>query len=257
MQVMQGWIARAFVLLGALLVSGLFADHAGASWSSVTRAERGMLVGKVIVGIGELEWEPSADGEGRGRGVRERVRRAQGAQAREAAAPLEGREGEPAMDRRILIAIGGLVAGLLVGFLLPASWLFVEEAGTPLQPWERVRLDLDDGVLLFVDVRKFGRFSWHADPTERLGPLGIVVDQAIDYLQRLVVVTAPDEDAGHSGTRREQLFVELVSLLVRIVGSVQRAQHFVRPAVEEMRLGQLGSHFDRTRGTLQRLAGTI
>ncbi len=67
----------------------------------------------------------------------------------------------------------GKPAGHLVGHLRMSGRLFVEPAGAPSQPHERVRLALDDGhELLFVDVRKFGRLLAVDALEELLGELG-------------------------------------------------------------------------------------
>ena len=66
----------------------------------------------------------------------------------------------------------GKPSGTIVCHLRMTGRLLVERGDPEPQAWERVRLTLDRGTLLFIDVRKFGRFSWHADPTERLGALG-------------------------------------------------------------------------------------
>jgi len=64
-------------------------------------------------------------------------------------------------------------AGALVVHLRMTGRLHVEPAGRPPGPYTRVALALDDGRFLdFVDVRKFGRFEFHKDPTSRLAHLG-------------------------------------------------------------------------------------
>ena len=68
---------------------------------------------------------------------------------------------------------GGSPAGALTIHLRMSGRLHVESAGTPASPYARVQLALDNGTRLdFVDVRKFGRFEYHADPTDRLADLG-------------------------------------------------------------------------------------
>ena len=65
------------------------------------------------------------------------------------------------------------VAGWLVGHLRMTGRLHVEPADWDPGPHGRVRLDLDDGRRLhFIDVRKFGRLSFHTDLEVRIGQLG-------------------------------------------------------------------------------------
>src|SRR5262245_15593553 len=52
-------------------------------------------------------------------------------------------------------------AGVLCVHLRMTGRLQVDRAGEPPGPWERVRIELDDGrVLRFVDPRKFGRMRF-------------------------------------------------------------------------------------------------
>jgi formamidopyrimidine-DNA glycosylase len=68
---------------------------------------------------------------------------------------------------------GGETAGWLVGHLRMTGRLAVERAGDAVDPWRKVSLELDDGgILRFLDVRKFGRFTFTADLRRTLGDLG-------------------------------------------------------------------------------------
>lgn len=67
----------------------------------------------------------------------------------------------------------GRAAGGLVGHLRMTGRMHVEPKGTRPSPYCRVRLDLDNGqVFHFVDVRKFGRLVFHAEPDVLLEGLG-------------------------------------------------------------------------------------
>jgi len=68
---------------------------------------------------------------------------------------------------------GGTPAGAVVCHLRMTGRLVVEPAGVDAGSYRRVSLGLDDGnVLHFIDVRKFGRFQFEADPEEVLRDLG-------------------------------------------------------------------------------------
>ncbi len=72
---------------------------------------------------------------------------------------------------------GGEPAGGLVIHLRMTGRLLVEPASDPAPAYRRVSLRLDGerpgrDWLHFVDVRKFGRFEFHADPAQRLDHLG-------------------------------------------------------------------------------------
>ena len=68
------------------------------------------------------------------------------------------------------LARGRRSAGALLVHLRMTGRLVVERAdATP--DWSRVRLGLDRGALHFLDVRKFGRLRWWADPQDPDGPL--------------------------------------------------------------------------------------
>lgn len=68
----------------------------------------------------------------------------------------------------------GRKAGVLLVHLRMSGRLHVDPEGAPERPHTRVVLRLDGGrELRFLDVRKFGRFTYEADPGrvfERLGP---------------------------------------------------------------------------------------
>jgi formamidopyrimidine-DNA glycosylase len=68
---------------------------------------------------------------------------------------------------------GRVAAGAIVGHLRMTGRVLVEPRGAPEPEYGKVALALDDGATLhFVDVRKFGRFVWRADPAPELGALG-------------------------------------------------------------------------------------
>jgi formamidopyrimidine-DNA glycosylase len=67
----------------------------------------------------------------------------------------------------------GVAAGALLCHLRMTGRLHVEPAEVARGPHARVWLTLDDGrVLHFDDVRKFGRFTYSADPARDLAALG-------------------------------------------------------------------------------------
>jgi formamidopyrimidine-DNA glycosylase len=68
---------------------------------------------------------------------------------------------------------GGEDAGALLVHLRMTGRLSVVATDAGSRDYLRVALDLDDGRrLLFIDVRKFGRFLWTPEPAERLAELG-------------------------------------------------------------------------------------
>lgn len=68
---------------------------------------------------------------------------------------------------------GGTSAGALLGHLRMTGRMHVEPAGWDVGAYERLRLALDDGRSFhFIDVRKFGRLTWVADPERALRDLG-------------------------------------------------------------------------------------
>lgn len=67
----------------------------------------------------------------------------------------------------------GEPAGTILVHLRMTGRLVVEDSEAPLSPYARVVLGLDDGRrLVFLDVRKFGRFAYHADVEGVLASLG-------------------------------------------------------------------------------------
>lgn len=67
----------------------------------------------------------------------------------------------------------GRAAGALLGHLRMTGRMQVDERGVDPGKFVKVSLDLDDGrVFHFVDVRKFGRLVWHAEPEKELAELG-------------------------------------------------------------------------------------
>jgi len=64
-------------------------------------------------------------------------------------------------------------AGHLLCHLRMTGRLHAEPTGTDMGPYERVRIDLDNGEsLFFIDVRKFGRFIYVNDTKERFAGIG-------------------------------------------------------------------------------------
>lgn len=67
----------------------------------------------------------------------------------------------------------GEPAGSIAVHLRMTGRLYVDPSDEPLDPYVRVALPLDDGrTLSFLDVRKFGRFVYVADPEAFLAHLG-------------------------------------------------------------------------------------
>lgn len=67
----------------------------------------------------------------------------------------------------------GAPGGVVLVHLRMSGRLYVARRGAAADRWVRVVLRLDRGELRFVDVRKFGRMTFHRDPGpvfERLGP---------------------------------------------------------------------------------------
>jgi formamidopyrimidine-DNA glycosylase len=119
---------------------------------TVIRMIRPSLEGRTIVGSRVL-WRPMV-GEAR---FGDRVRGAR----------IE------AVRRRAKYILIELDRGVLVGHLKMSGRMHVEAAGSPMLPYARLRLDLDDGHnLQFVDVRKFGRLRFAREAAELLPDLG-------------------------------------------------------------------------------------
>lgn len=66
----------------------------------------------------------------------------------------------------------GRPAGAVLVHLRMSGRLYVEAGDTAAGDWVRVSLPLDRGVLRFLDVRKFGRITFHEDPAAALAHLG-------------------------------------------------------------------------------------
>jgi len=67
----------------------------------------------------------------------------------------------------------GAPAGHLLCHLRMTGRLHVESTEADMGPYERVRLDLNSGEsLFFIDVRKFGRFTYVNDADERFAGIG-------------------------------------------------------------------------------------
>ncbi|MEM7306376.1 MAG: bifunctional DNA-formamidopyrimidine glycosylase/DNA-(apurinic or apyrimidinic site) lyase [Planctomycetota bacterium] len=86
------------------------------------------------------------------------------------------------------LARDGAGAGALLVHLRMTGRLHVEDPDEPPGDYVRVALDLDDGrQLRFVDVRKFGRFTYSADPADdldHLGPEPLGEEFTVDWLKR-------------------------------------------------------------------------
>jgi len=127
---------------------------------TVARLIRPGLVGRTIAGA-RVAWERSLGGPSKaafGRAVSGCRVTAVGRRAKFVRVDLE-RDGRP--------------AGSVLVHLRMTGRLHVEPGGSQPNEYVRVSLLLDDGRRLdFVDVRKFGRFEFHADPEARLARLG-------------------------------------------------------------------------------------
>jgi formamidopyrimidine-DNA glycosylase len=67
----------------------------------------------------------------------------------------------------------GVASGTLVGHLRMTGRMEVVPQDAPRSPWLRVRLRLAGGAALdFIDVRKFGRFTYARELSDALPPLG-------------------------------------------------------------------------------------
>lgn len=84
----------------------------------------------------------------------------------------------------------GRPAGALLVHLRMSGRLYVEARDeSPAGEWVRVSLPLDRGVLRFLDVRKFGRITFHQDPEAalaHLGPEPLTEEFTADALHRLL-----------------------------------------------------------------------
>jgi len=82
------------------------------------------------------------------------------------------RVGRRAKYVRLDLERGGHAAGALLVHLRMTGRLVVTQGREPTPAWRKVSLRLDRGALHFLDVRKFGRFTFHADPEAALAHLG-------------------------------------------------------------------------------------
>lgn len=126
---------------------------------TVARLLRPQLVGRTVTGA-QVRWTRTVGGR---------------------AAPfLSGVTGAAlaAVERRAKYLVfpltrDGRPAGALLGHLRMTGRMTVREARQPPDPYERVRLALDDGrVFAFDDVRKFGRLEFTTAAHARLAALG-------------------------------------------------------------------------------------
>ena len=82
------------------------------------------------------------------------------------------------LERRAKLVVARLsrgrrAAGAVLVHLRMTGRLVHQPKTEPVPEWTRVSLALDRGVLHFLDVRKFGRMTYHEDPAavlERFGP---------------------------------------------------------------------------------------
>ncbi len=127
---------------------------------TIARSLRGVLLGRRL-GASRVRWRPTLGG----------------LSPRAFAGAIEG-ACVHAVDRRgKFVVIGlerpGAAAGALLVHLRMTGRLQVDPADEPPGPWERVRIELDDGRLLrFVDPRKFGRVLFRARSGAELAALG-------------------------------------------------------------------------------------
>lgn len=126
---------------------------------TVARLLRPHLDGRTVTGV-EVRWARSVGGQARTLGPR----------------VIGARLGRVERRGKFLVfplERGGRGAGALVGHLRMTGRFTVRAADEPADPYERVRLALDDGrALAFDDVRKFGRWVFAAEPQDLLGALG-------------------------------------------------------------------------------------
>ena len=127
---------------------------------TVARLVRPSLLGRRITGA-EASWERSLGGLDartfRGRIMGSCIEKV-GRRAKWIVFDL-GRDGAP--------------AGHILCHLRMSGRLHVEATGSDMGPYERVRIDLDDGQsLFFLDVRKFGRMVYTNDAEERFLGIG-------------------------------------------------------------------------------------
>ncbi|HED64258.1 MAG TPA: bifunctional DNA-formamidopyrimidine glycosylase/DNA-(apurinic or apyrimidinic site) lyase [Planctomycetes bacterium] len=127
---------------------------------TVARLLRRPLAGRRIVGV-RVPWERSLGGMSR-QAFSSAVR-----------GKVFGRVGRRAKYVVLGLREGGAPAGALLVHLRMSGRLHVDPAERAERPHTRVVLRLDRGrELRFLDVRKFGRFVFVADPEEALADLG-------------------------------------------------------------------------------------
>ncbi len=126
---------------------------------TTARLLRPDLVGRRVDGM-EAHWERSLGGQSESH-VSEQVRGTRvlsvGRRAKLVVIEL-GRRGQR-------------VGALLVHLRMTGRLVVMSKHEDP-GPYARVSLPLDRGVLHFLDVRKFGRLTWHPDPTEVFAQYG-------------------------------------------------------------------------------------
>ncbi len=141
---------------------------------TTARLLRGPLVGRRITGL-EVTWPRSLGGQDEA-DVREQVAGAR----------------VTAVTRRAKLVVIGLArgsrsAGVLLVHLRMTGRLVVLRKGSDPGKFARVSLPLDRGVLHFLDVRKFGRLTWHADPAQvfaRYGPEPLSEEFSVTWLRK-------------------------------------------------------------------------
>ena len=127
---------------------------------TVARLVRPRLVGRKIEGV-RVSWERSLGGLD-ARTFRSRI-----------TGSFVKRVGRRAKWIVFDLERGGAPAGHLLCHLRMSGRLHVEPTGSDMGPYERVRIDLDDGEsLFFLDVRKFGRMVYTNDTEEAFAGMG-------------------------------------------------------------------------------------
>jgi formamidopyrimidine-DNA glycosylase len=141
---------------------------------TTARLLRGPLVGRSFRGL-EVQWPRSLGGQEEA-WVREQITGARitGVTRRAKLVIIE-------MARR------GRPVGVLAVHLRMTGRLVVLDTGADPGRYARVSLPLDRGVLHFLDVRKFGRMTWHSDSIElfaRYGPEPLSDEFSVAWLRR-------------------------------------------------------------------------
>ena len=126
---------------------------------TTARLIRPGLVGRRIEGI-EVEWERSLGGMGEDEFARH---------VRDCRIDSVGRRAKYVV---ITLSRKGKAQGVILVHLRMTGRLVVSKKSESVPAYRKVSLLLDRGQLHFLDVRKFGRFTFHADSAEALAHLG-------------------------------------------------------------------------------------